>query len=76
MNLERMGRRGVLQAMALLAVGGAEAGGDDSPGPCPDMIGMVLRVVHPGDAVTMDYREDRITIEVDDDNVIQSISIG
>jgi hypothetical protein len=76
MNLERIGRRGVLQAAALLAVGGAEAGGDDGSGPCPDMIGMVLRVVHPGDAVTMDYREDRITIEVDDDNVIQRIAIG
>jgi hypothetical protein len=37
---------------------------------------MTLRVVHPGDMVTMDYREDRITIEVDENEVIQSLSIG
>jgi hypothetical protein len=76
MTLERIGRRGLLQAAALLAVGSAEAGGDDSQGPCPDLIGMVLRVVHPGDMITMDYREDRITIEVDDHDVIVSVSVG
>jgi hypothetical protein len=71
-----MGRRGVLQAAALLAVGRAQAGGGDPQGPCPELIGMALRVIHPGDMVTMDYREDRITIEVDDNNVIQTVSIG
>ncbi len=76
MSLERIGRRGVLQVLALAAAGSARAGGDDSQGTCPELIGLTLRVVHPGDMVTMDYREDRITIEVDGENVIQSLSIG
>ncbi len=76
MTLERIGRRGVLQVLALAAAGSAQAGGDDSQGPCSELTGLTLRVVHPGDMVTMDYREDRITIEVDDDNVIQNLSIG
>ena len=76
MSWERIGRRGVLQTLALAVAGSAQAGGDDSQGPCPELIGLTLRVVHPGDMVTMDYREDRITIEVDDDNVIQTLSVG
>ena len=76
MSVERIGRRGALQVLALAAAGSAQAGGDDSQDPCPELIGLTLRVVHPGDMVTMDYREDRITIEVDDENVIQNLSIG
>ncbi len=34
------------------------------------------RVVKPGMAVTMDYREDRITISVDADNRIERASCG
>ena len=76
MVLERIGRRGLLQAAALLAAGSVQAGGDDSQNPCPELVGLSLRVIHPGDMVTMDYREDRITIEVNDDNEIQTLSIG
>jgi len=34
------------------------------------------RVVKPGMAVTMDYREDRVTLRVDDSNKIESASCG
>jgi hypothetical protein len=76
MKTEKIPRRVLLQAAALLAAGSAQAGGDESQGPCSELVGMTLRVVHPGDMVTMDYREDRITIEVDENEVIQSLSIG
>lgn len=35
-----------------------------------------LRVVKPGMAVTMDYREDRVTLRVDEQNKIVSASCG
>ena len=35
-----------------------------------------LRVVKPGMAVTMDYREDRVTVRVDEQNKIISASCG
>jgi hypothetical protein len=34
------------------------------------------RVIRPGMAVTMDYREDRVNVRVDDANRILSISCG
>ncbi len=40
------------------------------------MIGLKLRVIHPGEVVTMDYNEGRLTITVDKDNRIQSVRIG
>lgn len=53
----------------------------DTPAPrdaalCPEVLGKVLRVAKPGQPMTMDYRADRLTIEVDDKNRIQSIRIG
>jgi hypothetical protein len=38
--------------------------------------GKTLRVVKPGDMVTMDYREDRLTIRIDGNGKIESVSIG
>lgn len=35
-----------------------------------------VRVIAPGQAVTMDYRGDRLNVEVDDGNVITRISCG
>lgn len=35
-----------------------------------------IRVVKPGMAVTMDYREDRVTVRVDEQNKIISASCG
>lgn len=41
-----------------------------------DMIGKVLRVYNTGDAVTLDYSEDRLNIEVGPDRRIVRITIG
>lgn len=38
--------------------------------------GQVVRVIHPGMAVTMDYREDRLNIEVDAEKIIHRVSCG
>lgn len=35
-----------------------------------------VRALKPGDAATMDYREDRLNIELDADGVIQSLRCG
>jgi type IV pilus biogenesis protein CpaD/CtpE len=35
-----------------------------------------VRVLSPGDAATMDYREDRLNIDLDDNNVIQALRCG
>ncbi|MEP7085047.1 MAG: I78 family peptidase inhibitor [Betaproteobacteria bacterium] len=35
-----------------------------------------VRVLKPGDAMTMDYREDRVNIEVDATNAIKTIRCG
>lgn len=35
-----------------------------------------VRVIKPGMAVTMDYREDRVNIDVDDNNKIVSVRCG
>jgi hypothetical protein len=76
MAKEGIARRSLVQAAALLVAGGAQAGGDEGEGLCPGLVGLTLRVVHPGDVITMDYREDRVTIEVDENEVIQRLSIG
>lgn len=34
------------------------------------------RVIKPGQAVTMDFREDRLNIEVDDKNVVTAVRCG
>lgn len=41
-----------------------------------DMIGKRLRVVRPGQVVTMDYSEERLNIEVDAQNRITRIHVG
>ncbi|MGO1080236.1 I78 family peptidase inhibitor [Inquilinus sp. CA228] len=38
--------------------------------------GLALRVVRPGEAVTMDFRADRLTVEVDGSGQILRASIG
>ena len=35
-----------------------------------------VRVIRPGDAVTMDHREDRMNIELDDDGTITRVYCG
>lgn len=73
-------------ALALLAGGavgiaGAADAQADTPAPrdaalCPEILGKFLRVAKPGEAMTMDYRADRLTIEVDEKNRIKSIRVG
>ncbi|MGL6209221.1 MAG: I78 family peptidase inhibitor [Paracoccaceae bacterium] len=38
--------------------------------------GQLVRVIRPGQAVTMDYSEDRLNIEVDGAEVISRVSCG
>ena len=40
------------------------------------MVGMALRIVKPGQAVTQDYNEGRLTITVDHNNLITDIRVG
>lgn len=35
-----------------------------------------LRVIHPGDAVTMDYRGDRVNVKVNERNAIIGVACG
>ena len=41
-----------------------------------EMIGLSLRVVRPGQAVTQDYNDGRLTVTVDKNNVITDIRVG
>jgi hypothetical protein len=38
--------------------------------------GKTLRVVKPGDTVTMDFRDDRVTVRLHHDGTIASVSVG
>lgn len=50
----------------------------DAPAPLTSetMVGKRLRVIKSGDMMTMDYSEDRINIEVDDQNTIIRVFVG
>jgi Peptidase inhibitor I78 family len=75
-------------ALALLAGGALGAGtacAQSTPGTekkigepalCPEVLGKQLRVARPGQSMTMEYRADRLTIEVDDKDRIVSIRVG
>ncbi len=73
-----------LFALAGLTLGGAALShaalaGESAPTPqltSADMIGKRLRVIHPGQVVTMDYSEERLNIEVDAQNRITRIHVG
>jgi hypothetical protein len=43
---------------------------------CPEILGKNLRVVRPGQAMTHDYRQDRLTIGLDESDRIRSIQVG
>jgi hypothetical protein len=69
-----------LLAGSALAAGNAQAA--DTPQTprdaalCPEVLGKFLRVARPGEAITMDYRADRLTIEVDEKSRIKTIRVG
>lgn len=77
-------RRTLLLAGAGMAVatpGAARAimARPEEPVAVPDLAGLVgksLRVVKPGQPVTMDFSPDRLTLEVDDANRIVSARFG
>lgn len=57
----------------------AEAAETAKPAPTlssADMLGKRLRVITPGQMVTMDYSEDRINIEVDTASKITRVYVG
>ncbi len=67
------------------AEGRALATDEAAPTPDPDrgmplttatLLGKSLRVIRPGQAVTMDYSTDRVNIEVDEANRIRRVYIG
>lgn len=58
------------------APGVAEPGTAVSQAELDKLKGLALRVVRPGEAVTMDYRADRFTVEVDAQGKILRASIG
>lgn len=69
--------RRALLAFAALPFLGAMAQAQDKPElTVAQMVGKKLRVIKPGQAVTMDYREDRVNVAVDDQGLITRISIG
>jgi hypothetical protein len=76
-------RRTTIALLAGSAIGVAISGDDamaDAPRDaamiCPEVLGKFLRVAKPGEAITMDYQADRLTIEVDEKNRIKAIRVG
>lgn len=91
MPTERNDRRGALAGLAALTLLGGCAGrrqaraeegaGGKGAGEAPDidlspLEGMSLRVVPAGGAMTMDYRPDRLTIVLDEEERIERIHVG
>lgn len=84
------GRRGVLRGTATLGlsalaasvatacVGGGPPAGAQDPGDltAADMIGKTLRVYHTGDALTMDYSDSRLNVELGPDDRIVRVYVG
>ncbi|WP_342237646.1 I78 family peptidase inhibitor [Inquilinus sp. OTU3971] len=58
------------------APGAAEPEAPVSQAELDKLKGLMLRTVRPGEAVTMDYRADRLTVEVDAQGKILRASIG
>jgi hypothetical protein len=66
-------------ALAALLARIGEAGaqdGQDQVLTLEDMIGKTLRVYHTGDAVTLDYSENRLNVELGADDRVVRVSIG
>ncbi len=69
--------RRALLALAALPFLGTVACAQGSPElSSSQMVGKKLRVIKPNQATTMDYREDRVNVEVDDKGLIIRVSIG
>lgn len=46
------------------------------PALCPEILGKTVRLIRPGQPMTRDYRQDRLTIMLDADDRITSIQVG
>jgi precorrin-3B methylase len=69
-------RTALLLGAALTALTPSIALGQTEALTTEDMIGKSLRVIRPGDMVTMEYNPERLTMEVDGDDRIIAIRIG
>jgi len=86
MPTERNERRGALAGLAALTLLAGCAGREparaaEGTGEAPDidlspLEGMSLRVVPAGGAMTMDYRPDRLTVVLGEDERIERIHVG
>jgi hypothetical protein len=78
-ELERRAALALLAGGAVAAATAAEAKEEPAARDatlCPEVLGKFLRVARPGQAMTMEYRADRLTIEVDDKDRIVKIRAG
>ena len=64
----------LIAAIALIALGCASRADQTDPTTIEGLKGRTLRVVHPGEIITMDCRLDRVTITVDKDNKITNVN--
>ena len=69
-------RTALLLSAALTALAPSIALGQTGVLTTEDMIGKSLRVIRPGEMVTMEYNPERLTMEVDGDDRIIAIRIG
>lgn len=69
-------RRSMLALAALPLTGTAASAGDTAGLTSETMTGKTLRVFTTGDAITMDYSEDRINIELDASHKIVRVFVG
>ncbi|MGK9233764.1 hypothetical protein KXS07_19680 [Inquilinus limosus] len=80
LGLAVAGAAGGLAAACARSQAAAPAGTEPQPAvseaELAKLKGLMLRVVRPGEAVTMDYRADRLTVEVDGQGKILRASIG
>jgi hypothetical protein len=64
----------LISFVALTALGCASHADTTAPTTIDGLKGRTLRVVHPGEMITMDCRLDRVTITVDKDNKITNVN--
>ena len=64
----------LIASIALIALGCASRADETNSTTIEGLKGRTLRVVHPGEMITMDCRLDRVTITVDEHNKITNVN--
>ena len=64
----------LIAAIALVALGCASRADQTDPITIDGLKGRTLRVVHPGEIITMDCRLDRVTVYIDENNKITNVN--